>query len=123
MRDEQGIVREFIISRPVMLENNLNPQRMAELLQLEVDELKTELDSNNVAKIAQELPDVVWFALSIAEIYGIDLENAFWAKALRNESKYPEEMFNNGMTYEEAATLCRALWNRDNDVNFEPDKI
>ena len=123
MRNEQEIVQEFLLKRPVMLENNNDPQIMAELLQLEVDELKVELVEGNINKIAQELPDVMWFLFTIAELHGIDLENAFYAKGIRNSMKYPEELFNNGMTYDEAATLCRATWNRDHDDNFQPDKI
>ena len=123
MRQEQTIVQEFLLARPVMLENNNDPQRMAELLQLEVDELKAELLGGDTGKIAQEIPDIMWFLLTIAELHGIDSENAFYAKGIRNSMKYPEEMFNNGMTYEEAHTLCRAMWNRDNDVNFTPDSI
>jgi NTP pyrophosphatase (non-canonical NTP hydrolase) len=123
MRAEQTVVQEFLLARPVMLENNANPARMADLLQTEVDELKAEIMEGNTDKIAQELPDVVFFLFTIAELHGIDLENAFYAKTLRNEHKYKEEMFDGSMTYEEAATLCRTMWNRDNDVNFTPDSI
>ena len=123
MREEQALVGEFAVRRPTMLENNKNPQRMTDLLLMEVDELLVEIKAGNENKIAQELPDVVWFALTIANLYGIDLENALWAKAIRNDHKYPEELFNNGMTYEDAYKLCRDNWDRDNDDNYTPEKI
>lgn len=121
MREEQKLVSEFVTERPIMLDNNRDPKRMVELLKQEVDELEVEILAEKPNKIAQELPDVVWFCLTIAEIYGIDLENALWAKSIRNQEKYPAEMFNNGMTYEEAHTLCRALWaeNGNDDKYFE----
>jgi NTP pyrophosphatase (non-canonical NTP hydrolase) len=119
MRAEQELVKEFVTDRPTMIANNRNPNRMMELLKQEIDELSVEIMAENPDKIAQELPDVVWFCLTIAEIYGIDLENALWAKALRNEAKYPEEYFQDGMSYEEAHTLCRALWSQyGNDKEF-----
>lgn len=119
MREEQSLVKEFVAERPTMFDNNRSPHRMVELLQQEMDELKVEIEAGDVAKIAGELPDVVWFCLTIAEIYGIDLENALWAKALRNQEKYPARMFNDGMSYEEAHVLCRALWAENgNDNDF-----
>lgn len=123
MRNEQEIVREFIRRRPTMFENNRDPARMAELLQQEIDELKIEILAGDVDKIAGEIPDVLWFCITIAEVYGIDVENSFWAKAIRNDYKYDEKYFNDGLSYEEASTLCRAMWNRDNDVNFLPDNL
>lgn len=123
MRAEQEIVQEFMVDRPTMAENNNDPERMVELFLQEVDELVVEIRGGKINKIAQELSDVVWFGLTIANLMGIDLEDAFWAKAIRNQDKYPEHYFNNGMTYEEAATLCRDLWDRDNDINYLPEKI
>jgi len=124
MRDEQALVNDFMVQRPVMLENNRNKASMVRLFLAEAEELVVELEAEDVEKIAQELPDVIWFCLTIANLYGIDMENAFWAKAIRNEHKYPEENFDGSMTYEEAATLCRALWAENgNDNHFTPDKI
>lgn len=124
MRAEQDLVQEFLIQRPTMLENNANPDRMAQLLQDEVDELKTELIAGDKNKIAQELPDVLWFVLTIAELHGIDLENAFYAKAIRNEEKYPDSYFCGYLDYEQAHMFCRALWaDSGNDDNYTPDSI
>jgi len=119
MREEQRLVHEFVAERPTMFDNNRDPKRMAELLRQEMDELLVEIDKEDVNGIAGELPDVVWFCLTIAEIYGIDLENAFWAKGIRNQEKYPASMFDNGMTYEQAHTLCRALWGGNDEDYFD----
>lgn len=119
MREEQQLVSEFMQERPTMARANSDPRLMMQLLQNEVDELKVEIEAGDHNKIAGELPDVVWFCLTIAEIYGIDLENALWAKGIRNQEKYPTEYFGGEMTYEEAHTICRALWAQNgNDDSF-----
>jgi len=119
MREEQQLVREFLAARPRMAENNSHPEKMKELLQQEVDELCVEIDAGDTAKIAQEIPDVIFFCLSIAELHGIDVENMFWGKTCRNEFKYKAELFQDGMSYEEAASLCRALWAQNgNDADY-----
>jgi len=123
MREEQSLIAEFMQRRPAMVVNNSDPKRMVELLYQEVDELNVEIEAGNVDKIAQELPDVAWFCLTIAQVYGIDLENAIWAKALRNEHKYGEEYFDGSIPYEEAHALCREMWDRNNDGNYTPDSI
>jgi NTP pyrophosphatase (non-canonical NTP hydrolase) len=101
-----------------MLENNADPERMKELLNDEVVEFNEVIGTGDTDKIAQELADIVFFTFSIANMMGIDLENTFWAKCIRNEFKYPEEYFNNGMSYEEASTMLRALWDRSQDDEF-----
>ena len=110
-------------ARPSMLANNRQIKSINDLLTSEIDELLLEINAGDTEKIAQELPDVVWFCLTLANIYGIDLEAAFYAKAIRNEIKYPAEMFSEDSDYLIAHALCRQNWDKANDDNFKIDTI
>jgi NTP pyrophosphatase (non-canonical NTP hydrolase) len=82
-----------------MAENNSDPNRMAQLLTEEVSEVLEVLD--NPEKLAQELSDVVWFCITIAELNGIDLSETFREKAAFFHVRYQAQYFQEG-DYDEA---------------------
>ena len=116
MKEAISIVDAFMLDRPTMRENNQNSRFVMELLKGEVSEAEEVLDDKD--KLAQELPDIFWFLATIAINNGIDLEAVFQAKAIRNEAKYPKELFQGEITYEEAVKRCKTEWNRENDELF-----
>lgn len=48
-------------------------------------------DPDRRGEIGDELADVLYFVLRLAQRYGIDLSDAFARKMERNEEKYPAE--------------------------------
>ena len=48
-------------------------------------------EAGNRREVGDEMADILAFLLSLANATGIDLSEAFEAKMLRNESKYPAE--------------------------------
>lgn len=51
--------------------------------------------------ICDELADVLWWVLVMAENLGIDLSHAFERKTVKNEKKYPIKLFSKEKTQEE----------------------
>jgi len=99
MENEQRIVRNFLLDRPTMAQNNNDHQRMAQLLTEEVNEVLEVLD--NPEKLASELVDCIWFIMTIAEIKGINLEDEFKTKSAFNLVRYQSKYFQEG-DYDEA---------------------
>lgn len=58
--------------------------------------LKAQTDSDLVGTIDEELYDVIYYALAIANIYGVDIEEVAKAKSALTESRYPS-----GVKFEE----------------------
>lgn len=50
-------------------------------------------DPQRRAEIADELADVVCYALALANALGLDVSDALRAKMVKNEAKYPVERF------------------------------
>jgi NTP pyrophosphatase (non-canonical NTP hydrolase) len=109
MREQLEAVRKFVNERPTMKENNQNPLRMIELLRAELDELERAIIEEPVDHQHLELVDIIFFSLTIAAIWEIDVEGLFDLKLRRNQVKYPPEAFQQG-DYEEAHRLARLLW-------------
>jgi NTP pyrophosphatase (non-canonical NTP hydrolase) len=51
--------------------------------------------------ICDELADVLWWVLVMAENLGIDLSHAFERKTEKNDKKYPAKLFSKDKTQEE----------------------
>ena len=90
---------------------NEDPKDIALSLILEASELlehfqwKTGEQVTNEARlygpICDELSDVLWWVLVMAERLDIDLTKAFEQKMKKNDEKYPESAFDDEMTQEE----------------------
>ena len=99
MENEQRIVRNFLLDRPTMAQNNADPQRMAQLLTEEVQEALEVLDDPE--KLGAELVDCIWFIMTIAELKNINLADEFGTKAAFNLVRYQAQYFQEG-DYDEA---------------------
>jgi len=88
-----------------------DPKDIALSLVLEATELlehfqwKTGEEVANEARlygpICDELSDVLWWVLVMAERLNIDVSRAFEQKMVKNDEKYPAEKFRDDMTQEE----------------------
>lgn len=59
-------------------------------------------DEIDVAKLADEIGDVVYSLLLLSHMYDIDIKKAFLNKMKKNEMKYPvEEFYNTNRKYNE----------------------
>jgi len=74
-----------------------DPKNLAISLNLESSEVlelfqwtkNNEIDSSKVGKIPDELADVYYWLLLLADYYQIDLDKALEDKLIKNKSKYP----------------------------------
>lgn len=81
-----------------------DPKDMALSLVLEASELlehfqwmsgeEVEKEKKLHGAIGEELVDVMWWVLEIADRFGIELSEAFVAKMAKQAKKYPVEVFN-----------------------------
>ena len=58
-------------------------------------------DNQAVRELGDELIDVIWYVVMMASQVGIDLEEAFERKYAINQKRWPEELFEPGVTQEE----------------------
>lgn len=105
----QTILKAFTQDRPTLADNN-TPGRLMDLLQIETEEARAELD--NPVNLANELADIVIFALNIANEYGFDMEEEIRRKIAYNHTRYNAADFQTG-NYEEARKLGKS---READV-------
>ena len=105
----QSAVAFFGFERPVMEENN-NTQNVWELFKGEVQEAEEVLQ--NTDKLAQELPDLLWFISVLANNSGINLYESFEKKYGRNELKYPSSEFQSG-DYNEIMPRLKQEWKQN----------
>lgn len=88
-----------------------DPKDLALSLVLEAAELLEHFQWKSGEEVAQEarlygpicdeLADVLWWVLVLAERLDIDVSRAFEQKMAKNDKKYPAEMFKPGMSIEE----------------------
>lgn len=87
------------------------PKNLIQALQIEASELseiflfkdyslEQILDNSELLKdISDELADVFIYLISLINVFGIDLTEAFSNKMKKNSAKYPIKEFNNGIYY------------------------
>lgn len=115
----QDIVRNFVAERPVMAAHNQDPSAVMDLLRQEMNEAAEVID--NPEKLAQELPDILWFVATLANVSGINLYDAFELKLLRNLNKYPAALLQEG-NYDEIIPFLRLNWEAiGGDTQFYAD--
>jgi len=103
----QSVVANFLNDRPVMAIENQNITKVFELLKGEVGEAEEVLD--NKEKLSQELPDILWFVATVANVMGINLYDALETKLQRNELKYPQSALQEG-NYDEIMPQLKQEW-------------
>lgn len=95
MNELQPLVGDFLSDRPVMKENNTF-YATVELLRGEVDELIEAYPNGDNKDIAQELADVFIFAITLANILGVDVDSEVREKMAANMIRYQAKLFQEG---------------------------
>lgn len=121
MHELQQMVGDFLADRPVMAANNSDPEKVFNLLEGEVAEARAEI--NDPEKMATELADILFFTLTIANHYGIDVAGAMKEKTARNHLKYPPKLFSNGRTYDQARAVALEQWKAQNGEKWFYEEI
>ena len=96
----QAALREFARARE--WEQFHSPKNLATALSVEASELlehfqwlteeqSRSLDGAKVAQVAEELADVLLYALQLADKLGVDPLATAWDKIQKNQEKYPVE--------------------------------
>lgn len=112
MREIQQAIGGFVADRPVMAENNTFHQ-VVELLKGEVEELVEAHPNGNNKEIAQEMADILFFSLTLANLLGVDAESELWEKLAFNMTRYTAGEFQEG-DYLESRERCREWVSRNN---------
>ncbi|MCG3203937.1 MAG: hypothetical protein KCHDKBKB_00614 [Elusimicrobia bacterium] len=106
MKELQQMVGDWLLDRPTMLENNTF-HSVVDLLRGEVDELVEAHPNGDNKDIAQEVADVFIFALTLANILGVDVDAEVKEKMAYNLARYPASKFQSG-SYQQSREECRA---------------
>ena len=118
MKQHQEMVDNFLRDRPKMAENN-TLARVFFLLTQEVDEVGEVIDDPEL--IGGELADVIFFALTIANLHRIDMDEAFRGKVAFNHGRYQARYFKDG-DYEEAHHYVKTVTEPETKKDFEQVK-
>ncbi|NDC38548.1 MAG: nucleotide pyrophosphohydrolase, partial [Proteobacteria bacterium] len=81
--------RQFHTGKSMALSLLIESGEVAELFQWGADTPISSLTSEQHAKLADELSDVLYWVLAMAADAGVDLSTAFTNKMAKNEAKYP----------------------------------
>jgi NTP pyrophosphatase (non-canonical NTP hydrolase) len=95
---------QFHTPKNLAIALNVEASELMEIFQwLKDDESKTITDNETKAqKIKEEMADVLYYLIRMADILKIDLEKEFWNKLTQNEAKYPiEKSHGNAKKYTE----------------------
>ena len=111
----QETVSLFRKDRPTMDKKN-TPEFLCHLLSIELKELTEAVEIGQKELIEHEVADIIFLALELANITGIDAEIAAREKAGRNILKYKWQYFQEG-DYLEAVKRVKDEWG-DGDIEF-----
>ena len=70
---------------------SVEASELMEIFQWLTAEQSCSLDEKNKEKVSEELADITYYILRIADLMNIDLEDAIWKKMKKNAEKYPVE--------------------------------
>lgn len=83
--------KQFHSPKNMVLSLLIEAGELAEHFQWRENNEFDELDSGELTKIGEELADVLYWVLLMANDLGLDLEASFHAKMLKNIQKYPPD--------------------------------
>lgn len=112
MKEIQEMVRNWLEDRPTMKVQNTF-ENVVDLLRGEVDELVDAHPNGDNKDIAQEMADVVIFALTLANLLGVDVDSEVREKLAYNQTRYQSKDFQTG-DYNEARDKSRE-WVKENN--------
>jgi len=92
MQELQKLVGNFLADRPAMGKNNTF-HATVDLLRGEVDELVEAHPNGDNKDIAQEVADVFIFALTLANLLGVDVDSEVREKIAYNHTRYNAKTF------------------------------
>lgn len=95
MKELSELISHWDRERPIIEPYN-NPRRLVSRLRGEVDELETEVLTENMPGITDELADVLLYGLRLALRLKIDPEQAIRGKLEKNTKRFPSELFQEG---------------------------
>lgn len=110
MQELQKLVGDFLVDRPAMQKNNTF-HATVDLLKGEVEELVEAHPNGDNKDIAQEVADVFIFALTLANILGVDVDAEVREKIAYNHTRYNASAFQE-QDYTEARSEARD-WVKD----------
>lgn len=110
MKELQQLVGDFLADRPAMQSNNTF-HTTVDLLRGEVDELVEAHPNGDNKDIAQEVADVFIFALTLANLLGVDVDTEVREKIAYNHTRYNAKTFAE-LPYAEARQTSRD-WVKD----------
>ena len=110
--DKLEILREqrdaWYEDRPRLAEYNSDPIRLTKLLLNEVQELLEAFEQGLELKdIEQELADVGWMLFGLEKVLDTDIIREMLEKHAFNLVRYTAELFQNGLSYEEARAIVK----------------
>ena len=82
---------QFHTPKNLSMALSVEASELLEIFQWLTAEQSSELKDSDKEKVSEELADITYYLLRIADITGIDLEDAVWKKMRKNAEKYPVE--------------------------------
>ena len=82
---------QFHTPKNLSMALSVEASELLEIFQWLTAEQSSELKDSDKEKVSEELADITYYLLRIADITGIDLEDAVWKKMKKNADKYPVE--------------------------------
>lgn len=119
MRNVFEMIHNFRLDRPVMDAHNQDLGAMMDMLQQEMHELRFPAQDGMSQEqyIRQELADIAIFSITMLQMLG-NPEDEIAEKVLRNCLKYPAELFQGDLDYDEAIKQAKANWGRSENREF-----
>lgn len=87
-RDERNW-RQFHNPKDLAISLNLEAAELLELYQWSGTDLECQ---DKLPQVREELADVLSYCISLADVYGLDLDEILNEKITKNEQKYPVEL-------------------------------
>ena len=82
---------QFHTPKNLSMALSVEASELMEIFQWLSAEQSCSLDKKNKEKVSEELADITYYILRIADLMNIDLEDAIWKKMKKNTEKYPVE--------------------------------
>jgi dCTP diphosphatase len=82
---------QFHTPKNLSMALSVEASELMEIFQWLSAEQSCSLDKKNKEKVSEELADITYYILRIADLMNIDLEDAIWKKMKKNAEKYPVE--------------------------------
>ena len=80
---------QFHTPKNLSMALSVEASELMEIFQWLTAEQSCSLDEKNKEKASEELADITYYILRIADLMNIDLEDAIWKKMKKNAEKYP----------------------------------